>query len=550
MSHSSVYDGGEDDYVTPDSVLLSLVQSYDWVETIARIKSHPDECKAVGVEGRTPLHVACDHDAPAMVVEALLKAYPEASLMVGTSNMNPLHITCSSQHANIEVVNTLLQGGHSSQTSMRDIDGDTPLHAACRCGAPIDVLRVLLEANVDVVNTRDYEGLTPLLRLWVRYFVILGDDTIERVTGEADLTSNAELGEAWKKTELLLRCAHLGSLDGPADLSKGSHNLPLNYKFRIVHAAAAVDCPRPVVKIATILHPEQLTKRDENGMTPLLIAARAPIYEVHDLTDNGYELEDQILGDEDDDDDNEEENDEGSQEDDDEEEEGSESPGDDDRVDFGRSNDDVDESENDDVDNNAAVLHARQGGRESSEQARNTSTSSSSTGVINSHPSVIEILVQAGPKTAKIPSKPGNLLPLHYAVASGKKWNQGVKTILDVYPEAVSRIDTSTGLFPFLQAASIGKPDCSTILELLLADPSLMDQQERDTIHAKTKAKFAFHNHINKKRRLNTYSSIDTVDDDDDDVKSLTSRGSNVSLMSLDDDVIVVPPAPSSQASA
>ena len=537
MSHSSFYDG-EDDYVTPDSVLLSLVQSYDWVETIARIKSHPDECKAVGVQGRTPLHVACDHDAPAMVVEALLKAYPEASLMVGTSNMNPLHITCSSQHANIEVVNTLLQGGHSSQTSMRDVDGDTPLHAACRCGAPIEVIRVLLEANVDVVNTRDYEGLTPLLRLWVRYFVILGDDTIERVTGETDLTSNAELGEAWKKTELLLRCAHLGSLDGPADLSKGSHNLPLNYKFRIVHAAAAVDCPRPVVKFATILHPEQLTKRDENGMTPLLIAARAPIYEVHDLTDDGYELEDQILGDDDEDD-----YEEGSEEGD---EEGSESSGDDDRVDSGRSNDHAVENENDDGDDIAPDPRPRRGVRESSERARNKSTSSSSTGIIHSHPSVIEIFVQASPKTAKIPSQPGNLLPLHYAVASGKKWNQGVKTILDVYPEAVSRMDTRNGLFPFLQAASIAKPDCSTILELLLADPSLMDQQERDTIHAKTKTKVAFHSHINKKRRLDTYNSIDAGDDDDDDVTSLTSRRSNVSLTSLDD---AVPHAPSPQAS-
>ena len=126
------------------------------------------EARAVGVQGRKPLHVACDHDAPAVVVHALLKAHPEGSTMVGTSNMNPLHITCSSQHASVHVVRVLLEGGHTLQTSMRDVDGDTPLHAACRCGAPIEVLDVLLRANPAAVNERDYEGLTPLLRLWVR----------------------------------------------------------------------------------------------------------------------------------------------------------------------------------------------------------------------------------------------------------------------------------------------------------------------------------------------------------------------------------------------
>jgi hypothetical protein len=42
----SDYDGDqwyeEDEVNTPDSVLLSLVQSYDWAGTLARIASHPD----------------------------------------------------------------------------------------------------------------------------------------------------------------------------------------------------------------------------------------------------------------------------------------------------------------------------------------------------------------------------------------------------------------------------------------------------------------------------------------------------------------------------
>lgn len=275
-------EGEEEEEPAADSVLLSLVQSYDWNGAIARIKEYPAECQAVGVQGRTPLHVACDHDAPALVIEALMKAYPEASLSVGTSNMNPLHITCSSHHASADIVRILLETSSlgKQMSSMRDVDGDTPLHAACRCGAPIEVLKLLLTANPAAVHERDYEGLTPLLRLWVRYFVILGDNFVDKVDGPSDLTG--DLGDAWKKTELLLRCAYLGSVIPDSSSSR---------IFRPMHAASAIDCPRSVVRLATIIHHEQLTQRDENGKTPLLVAASTPIYKVRDLSDDGYMLD-------------------------------------------------------------------------------------------------------------------------------------------------------------------------------------------------------------------------------------------------------------------
>jgi len=383
----------EDEVASSDSILLSLVQSYDWAGALSRIASSPDECRAVGVQGRTPLHVACDHDAPAILVEALLKACPEASLMVGTSNMNPLHITCSSQHASVHVVRVLLQSSELSyhMTSMRDVDGDTPLHAACRCGAPIDVLRVLLQANPKAVNERDYEGLTPLLRLWVRYFVILGDDVIEGVKGSADLTG--DLGDAWKKTELLLRCAYIGSLSGTCARRP---NAPI---FRAVHAASAIDCPRSVVKIATIVYPKQVEQCDEQGMTPLLIAASAPIYKVRDLSDDGYMLEDRVHG--------------------------------------------------DDTNNDMASV----------EESNST------------EPSVIDILIRASTKPASIADSHGRL-PLHLAIQTGKRWNEGIRAILEAHPDALGQKDITTGLVPFMQAAAVESPDGGTILELLRRDPS------------------------------------------------------------------------------
>jgi ankyrin repeat protein len=418
----------------PHSQLLSLVQSYDWAGTLARIACFPHEARAIGHQGRTPLHKACDHDAPSVVVQSLLRAYPEASTKVGTTLMNPLHITCSSPHASVHVVRILLDGGDAYQTSMRDVDGDTPLHTACRCGAPMEVLEVLLRANPATVHQRDYEGLTPVLRLWVRYFVILGDDVIDNVRGAADVVTG-ELGEAWKKTELLLRCAHHGSLPPPWTMGPIDESEKV---FRVLHAAAAVDCPRAVVKIATILHSHQLEERDEDGMTPLIIACKAPIFKVRDLSDKGYLLEDRIHGDD-------------------------------------NNNDALPAISKDDDDDEEATVH---------------------------QPSVIEILLQAplNPERqlcniACIPSPCGRL-PLNWAIVSGKKWNEGIKALVEAYPDALGMVDMETGLYPFMLAASTvtstettttsssdAGDECtttSTIFELLRLDPSLASTRGKE----------------------------------------------------------------------
>lgn len=164
--------------------LLYLVEERHWVEALQRISTHPAEARHVGIQGRAPIHLACDNDAPAFLVYALLAVWPHGAFMVGTSYMNPLHITCSSQHASNEIVNLLLTGCGDPMriTGAKDVDGDTPLHAACRCAAPIDVLATLLQVNPGIVMWYDYEGLNPILvgvsccRLPCLYFSIQSDE--------------------------------------------------------------------------------------------------------------------------------------------------------------------------------------------------------------------------------------------------------------------------------------------------------------------------------------------------------------------------------------
>jgi hypothetical protein len=271
--------------------LLYLVDERHWVEALQRISTHPEEAAMVGMQARYPIHVACDHDAPAFLVHALLSVWPHGAFMVGTSFMNPLHITCSSQHASNEIVNLLLAGcGDPLRiTRAKDVDGDTPLHAACRCAAPIDVLVTLLQINPEVVMWYDFEGLNPILRLWVRYYVLLGNEVISSIECASDLTP--DLMRGWQKSLLLLRVMN--------EVERKNSGKQLPVPFLAVHCASALECPRCVLRIATILYPGQLMISDEDGFLPLHIATKAPVYvssqcfkspfsTLHSLTQNSF----------------------------------------------------------------------------------------------------------------------------------------------------------------------------------------------------------------------------------------------------------------------
>jgi Ankyrin repeats (3 copies) len=419
----------DEDPVDPDmSELDKYIQSYDWSAVLRRIKSHPHESRIVNsTEGRLPLHVACDHDAPAVVIQTLLQVYPEASIRTGTSNMNPLHITCSSPQASVHVVRVLLEMGFFEQFSMRDVDGDTPLHAACRCGASLEVLELLCQAHSPAVHVLDYEGLTPLLRLWVRNFVIWKEEDLLNLANW-----QGDLWEAWHKTELLLRAAHCGCSPECATTSAvassaaypnlqavlsrvHSFNSLLQSKeaasslsprrCRTLHAAAAVDAPRAVLHICLRMYPEQLLERDEQGRTPLLVAAAAPIYPAHNLSDDGYSLQ-----------------------------------------------------ETDGVVPTATTT---------SDHMR---AEDATPGI----PSVLEVLLSAYPEGAQ-QLDPSGRLPLHIALESGKRWCDGVSALVQAYPDAVAIADRSTKLYPYQLAAT--RENVYNTFALLRLNPTLLQLQ-------------------------------------------------------------------------
>jgi hypothetical protein len=247
-------------------------------------------------------------------------------------------------------------------------------------------------------------------------------------TAAPELTG--ELLEAWNKTELLLRYAHAHPVDSIT---------PQNYIFQTLHAAAAVDCPRPIVQFAAAqpLYQHQLLyERDHHGRTPLMVACAAPVYPVRDLTDAGYSLEDVIHGDE------------------------------------------------DDNDSNINNIELQEHQREQNHQHTTRNSTVHLQSQQHRQPSVIEILLHANPDVAsahgaRLVDPITGRLPLHFALASGKHWDQGVQALVQVHPESVGIRDPVTRLYPFQLVSTADNKKSqppSSAFELLRRQPNLLER--------------------------------------------------------------------------
>ena len=183
----------------------------------------------------------------------------------------------------------------------------------------------------------------------------------------------------------------------------------------------------------------------------------APVFKEHDLSDDGYCIEELVHGDE---------------------EEG---------------DDDNDVSDN--LHHHDERRESNLGGETRENIGGNDSLNNTSTNITTitmttpitkqKHPTVVQVLLKAGADSQKGHTELKNgRLPLHFAIVSGKRWHEGVQVMMNSYLDSLARQDKDTGLFVFMLTAAVGKgqlqkevtteervADLNTIYEILRCCP-------------------------------------------------------------------------------
>jgi hypothetical protein len=92
---------------------------------------------------------------------------------------------------------------------------------------------------------------------------------------------------------------------------------------------------------------------------------------------------------------------------------------------------------------------------------------------------LVDWLLEVHPHACSMPDSSGRL-PIHLAIASGKEWENGVQSLANGFPGGVSIADPSSGLYPFMSAAT-STSDLTTIFELLRFSPHTITVANTET---------------------------------------------------------------------
>ena len=93
--------------------------------------SSPDSVK--NEKGYTLLHYACWNGWYDVVRRLVEKYHSDPNCRTNTDRSTPLHLACYGRHG-LKIVKYLIQE-QGCGVKVRDEDGDTPLHCACRSGS-------------------------------------------------------------------------------------------------------------------------------------------------------------------------------------------------------------------------------------------------------------------------------------------------------------------------------------------------------------------------------------------------------------------------------
>lgn len=254
------------------------------------------------------VHDACFRSTPYEHLEVIAKANPEYILVRNNAGYTPLQILCKNGRIDERIISTFAQMGGPEIFSVKDSNGNTPLHSAMRKDVDVASLRCLIRASPDALRCRTTYGDLPLhlacLRKCSSEVVqevavaassgdlslavvpnLAGQTPIGIVMGEfknlCQEGSTCTVSAAYRPTQrrifqvlsTLVKIVHYGPLRCQ---QQGTKDLSLLKACVVLHRQNIRLDPAYIRQVIH-MYPEEVKLADEDGNYPLHIEASIPI---------------------------------------------------------------------------------------------------------------------------------------------------------------------------------------------------------------------------------------------------------------------------------
>jgi len=243
----------------PSSNLLRSIKKSKWCD----IPLHLHEARLADNTNTYALHEVCkDSTAPMTIVNDIYKAYPEAALFKDNDQCTPISLAVEAKFEN--AVKFLAKVCPEASTICGPLRS-SPMFAAIYGSDCNNMIDSIIITNPEAAFVLDDEGDSPIHTFFHQWNVCMRIAVNKQTTSDKVFENNTGIGD-WKvkdiyeKTCLFLKAANIYRMVQPYDESY------------LLHCALREEsCHWAYCKLLTMLHPEEVLKKDSNGDLPIHI---------------------------------------------------------------------------------------------------------------------------------------------------------------------------------------------------------------------------------------------------------------------------------------
>jgi len=269
--------------------LFEIITNKKW-DAVAQHPFLKDDVRHIDSNGCTALYMALRHKAPLHVIKIIIYACPLAAEFENNYGSSPLQLAIDI--SDDETIQLLIKA-RPEACYKYDVTRTRPLHYALIQRNSYNIIRDLVNAAPEVILQPNRNEDTPIECFFTNWDLCLRHflSNNQLLLTSADSSRNEILSQTLefdgKKIELkylydvsclLLQTAYPSMIEKYSNYHDCNEN---NNKWLALHSALASKyCPWSICQLLLHLHPDQMSKQDINGNSPL----------VHCMINNGSSL--------------------------------------------------------------------------------------------------------------------------------------------------------------------------------------------------------------------------------------------------------------------